>query len=165
VKNILKRNMRVLLNFWPPLLGAGIRVTRLDSDWRAVDVEMKLRRWNRNYVGTHYGGSLYSMTDPFYMVMFIQNLGRGYVVWDKSASIRFRRPGRGTVRAEFRLSEEQIEEVRRLLDKEEKIEREFGVDVKDAEGQVVAEVKKLLHFRRGTETSPAEQSSTWFSGH
>jgi Domain of unknown function (DUF4442) len=165
VKNILKRNMRVLLNFWPPLLGAGIRVTRLDSDWRAVDVEMKLRRWNRNYVGTHYGGSLYSMTDPFYMVMFIQNLGRGYVVWDKSASIRFRRPGRGTVRAEFRLSEEQIEEVRRLLDKEEKIEREFGVDVKDAEGQVVAEVKKLLHFRRRTETTPAEQSSTWFSGH
>jgi Domain of unknown function (DUF4442) len=153
MKRILKRNIRVLLNIWPPLLGAGIRVTRLDADWRAVDVEMKLRRWNRNYVGTHYGGSLYSMTDPFYMVMFIENLGRGYVVWDKSASIRFRRPGRGTVRAEFRLSEEQIGDVRRALEKEEKIEREFGVDVKDAEGQVVAEVKKLLHFRRGTETA------------
>lgn len=155
--------MRVLLNFWPPLLGAGIRVTRLDSDWRAVDVEMKLRRWNRNYVGTHYGGSLYSMTDPFYMVMFIENLGRGYVVWDKSASIRFRRPGRGTVRAEFRLSGEQIEEIRRVLEKEERIEREFGVDVKDADGQVVAEVKKLLHFRRRTETRATEQASTWFS--
>lgn len=160
---ILKSNMRVLLNFWPPLLGAGIRVTRLDSDWRAVDVEMKLRRWNRNYVGTHYGGSLYSMTDPFYMVMFIENLGRGYVVWDKSASIRFRRPGRGTVRAEFRLSGEQIEEIRRVLEKEERIEREFGVDVKDADGQVVAEVKKLLHFRRRTETRATEQASTWFS--
>lgn len=153
MKRILKRNIRVLLNIWPPLLGAGIRVTRLDADWRAVDVEMKLRRWNRSYVGTHYGGSLYSMTDPFYMVMFIENLGRGYVVWDKSASIRFRRPGRGTVRAEFRLSGEQIEEVRRALEKEEKIEREFGVDVKDVRGQVVAEVKKLLHFRRQIETA------------
>jgi len=123
-------------------------VTRLDEDWRAVDVEMKLRRWNRNYVGTHYGGSLYSMTDPFYMVMLIENLGSGYVVWDKSASIRFRRPGRGTVRAEFRLSAEQIEEIRQALAKDDKVEREFGVEVKDTEGQVVAEVKKLLHFQR-----------------
>ena len=144
----LKRNIRRLINLWPPLLGAGIRVTRLDADWRAVDVEMKLRWWNRNYVGTHYGGSLYSMADPFYMVMLIENLGREYVVWDKSASIRFRKPGKGTVRAEFRLSEEQIGEIKEALGKEEKIEREFGVEVKDAEGAVIAEVKKLLHFRR-----------------
>jgi acyl-coenzyme A thioesterase PaaI-like protein len=151
VNRIFKKHLRRLINVWPPLLGAGIRVTRLDEDWRAVDVEMKLRRWNRNYVGTHYGGSLYSMTDPFYMVMLIENLGSGYVVWDKSASIRFRRPGRGTVRAEFRLSTEQIEEIRQALAKETKVEREFGVEVKDTEGQVVAEVKKLLHFQRREE--------------
>jgi len=151
VNRIFKKHLRRLINVWPPLLGAGIRVTRLDEDWRAVDVEMKLRRWNRNYVGTHYGGSLYSMTDPFYMVMLIENLGSGYVVWDKSASIRFRRPGRGTVRAEFRLSAEQIEEIRQALAKDEKVEREFGVEVKDTEGQVVAEVKKLLHFQRREE--------------
>ena len=148
MNRIFKKHLRRLINVWPPLLGAGIRVTRLDEDWRAVDVEMKLRRWNRNYVGTHYGGSLYSMTDPFYMVMLIENLGSGYVVWDKSASIRFRRPGRGTVRAEFRLSAEQIEEIRQALAKDDKVEREFGVEVKDTEGQVVAEVKKLLHFQR-----------------
>ena len=151
MNRIFKKHLRRLINVWPPLLGAGIRVTRLDEDWRAVDVEMKLRRWNRNYVGTHYGGSLYSMTDPFYMVMLIENLGSGYVVWDKSASIRFRRPGRGTVRAEFRLSAEQIEEIRQALAKDEKVEREFGVEVKDTEGQVVAEVKKLLHFQRREE--------------
>ena len=151
MNRIFKKHLRRLINVWPPLLGAGIRVTRLDEDWRAVDVEMKLRRWNRNYVGTHYGGSLYSMTDPFYMVMLIENLGSGYVVWDKSASIRFRRPGRGTVRAEFRLSTEQIEEIRQALAKETKVEREFGVEVKDTEGQVVAEVKKLLHFQRREE--------------
>jgi hypothetical protein len=148
VNKIFKKNLRALINLWPPLLGAGIRVTRLDADWRAVDVEMKLTRWNRNYVGTHYGGSLYSMTDPFYMVMLIEILGRDYVVWDKSASIRFRKPGKGTVRAEFRLSETQIEEIKEALKKEEKIEREFGIEVKDAEGAVIAEVKKVLHFRR-----------------
>src|SRR5208282_1913536 len=103
---LLKRYMRTLISLWPPLLGAGIRLTRLDPDWRAVDVEIKLRRWNRNYVGTHYGGSLYSMADPFYMVMLIENLGREYIVWDKSASIRFRKPGRGTVSVSFRLTDD-----------------------------------------------------------
>jgi len=118
---------------------------------------MKLRRWNQNYVGTHYGGSLYSMTDPFYMVMLIGNLGREYVVWDKSASIRFRRPGRGTVRAEFRLAEGEIEEIRKALEKEEKIEREYAVEVKDESGAAVAEVKKLLHFRRKSGESEAKK--------
>jgi hypothetical protein len=151
VNRIFKKHLRRLINLWPPLLGAGIRVTRLDADWRAVDVEMKLRGWNRNYVGTHYGGSLYSMADPFYMVMLIEILGREYVLWDKSATIRFRKPGRGTVRAEFRLTEEQIEEIKQALEKEEKIEREFGVEVKDEEGRVIAEVKKLLHFRKKPE--------------
>jgi hypothetical protein len=152
VNKLFKGNIRRAINWWPPLLGAGIRVTRWDADWRAVDVEMKLRGWNRNYVGTHYGGSLYSMTDPFYMVMLIENLGRAYVVWDKNASIRFRRPGRGTVRAEFRLSAEQIDEIRRALQSEEKIEREFAVEVKDESGAVIAEVKKLLHFRKKDES-------------
>lgn len=147
-QGFFKRHVRRLINWWPPLLGAGIRVTRLDADWRAVDVELKLRRWNRNYVGTHYGGSLYSMADPFYMVMLIENLGSGYVVWDKSANIRFRRPGKGTVRAEFRLTGEQIGEIKQALETEERIEREFLVDVKDESGAVVAEVRKLLHFRK-----------------
>jgi len=154
VNRIFKKHVRRLINWWPPFLGAGIRVTRLDVDWRAVDVEMKLRWWNRNYVGTQYGGSLYSMADPFYMVMLIENLGREYVVWDKSASIRFRKPGRGTVRAEFRLTEEHIEEIRWALEKEEKIEREFGVEVKDESGEVIAEVKKVVHFRRKAGSQP-----------
>ena len=81
------------INLWPPILGAGIRV-KWGPGNKAVDVEMKLRFWNRNYVGTHYGGSLYSMTDPFYMLMLMNNLGRDYIVWDKAASIRFRKPGK-----------------------------------------------------------------------
>ena len=140
--------MRMLLNLWPPFLGAGIRVKNLNPDWREIDVEMRLHRWNSNYVGTHYGGSLYSMTDPFFMVMLIENLGSDYIVWDKSASIRFRTPGRGTVCAKFRLSPEQVDEIRQALNNEEKIERGFNVEVKDESGRVVAEVQKVLHIRR-----------------
>jgi hypothetical protein len=151
VNEFFKRNTRRWISWWPPLLGAGIRVTRFDEDWRAVDVEIPLRWWNRNYVGTQYGGSLYSMTDPFYMVMLIENLGSGYVVWDKSATIRFRKPGRGKVRAEFRLSEEVIQEIRGAVEAEGKIEREFAVSVTDEAGEVVAEVTKLLHVRKKEE--------------
>jgi acyl-coenzyme A thioesterase PaaI-like protein len=150
VKKALKRHMRVFLNLWPPFLGAGIRIRRLAPDWKAIDVEMKLRRWNRNYVGTHYGGSLYSMADPFFMLMLIENLGKDYIVWDKSASIRFRKPGRGMVLAEFRVSDEQISEIKDALKSQEKIERVFRVEVKDESGIVIAEVEKLLHVRRKT---------------
>ncbi len=146
-KRLFRRNKKLLFNLWPPLLGASVRIKRIQADWKEVDVEMKLHWWNVNYVGTHYGGSLYSMTDPFYMVMFIEILGRDYIVWDKSASIRFRRPGRGTVYAAFRITDEQIAEIREALKKEEKIDREFGVEVKSSDGEVIAEVKKLLQFR------------------
>jgi len=133
------------INIWPPLLGAGIRVRWLSN--RAVDVEMKLRSWNRNYVGTHYGGSLYSMTDPFYMLMLMENLGRDYIVWDKAASIRFRKPGKGRVRAEFRLSDAQLNDIRDKLTTQEKYEPTFLVEVKDEAGEVVAEVQKVLHVQ------------------
>jgi hypothetical protein len=145
--------MQMRLNLWPPFLGAGIRVRRLTPDWKEVDVEMKLHWWNRNYVGTHYGGSLYSMADPFFMVMLIENLGKDYIVWDKAASIRFRKPGRGMVSACFRLSDEQVGEIRQALNSQEKIERVFTVEVKDQSGSVVAEVEKLLHIRRKKPTS------------
>jgi acyl-coenzyme A thioesterase PaaI-like protein len=142
----LQRLMLRSMNIWPPLLGAGIRVRWRSA--RAVEVEMKLRPWNRNYVGTHYGGSLYSMTDPFYMLMLMENLGRDYIVWDKAATIRFRKPGKGTVRAEFRLSDAQLDEIRDKLATQEKYEPTFLVEVKDEAGEVVAEVQKVLHIRR-----------------
>jgi hypothetical protein len=145
---LLKRNMRRLLNLWPPLLGAGIRVKRLQPDWKEIDVEMNLHFWNANFVGTHYGGSLYSMTDPFYMLMLIENLGRDYIVWDKSANIRFRKPGKGRVVARFRLSDEQIEGIRRDLQTQPKIEPTFLVEVTDESGEVIAEVQKVLHVRK-----------------
>jgi acyl-coenzyme A thioesterase PaaI-like protein len=133
------------IGWWPPLIGTGIRVTRLDKDLRAIDVEMRLTRWNKNYKGVHFGGSLFSMTDPFYMIMLVTNLGREYVVWDKAASIRYRKPGAGTVRAEFRLSEERLAEIRAALEVEGRHDARFVVEVKDAAGEVVAEVERVVY--------------------
>jgi uncharacterized protein DUF4442 len=140
--------LRRWVNLWPPLLGAGIRVKRIAPDMKAVDVEMKLRFWNANYVGAHFGGSLFVMTDPFYMLMLMANLGRDYVVWDKAATIRYKKPGRGTVRAEFRLSDSQIDDVREKLKTLPKYEPVFLVEVKDAAGVVIAEIDKMLHVRK-----------------
>jgi len=145
--------MRLRLNLYAPFLGAGIRIKRLAPGWKEVDVVMKLRWWNANYVGTHYGGSLYSMTDPFFMVMLIENLGKDYIVWDKSATIRFKKPGRGTVFAKFRLTDQQIHEIKQALTTEKKIERVFTVEVKDKSGTVIAEVEKLLHIRKKDQNS------------
>jgi hypothetical protein len=145
---IIKRHMRLWLNLYPPFLGAGIRITRLDRDWKAIDVELRASFWNRNYVGTHYGGSLYSMTDPFYMLMLIENLGRDYIVWDKAASIKFRRATKEKVTAEFRLTDQQLDLVRQTLQQQEKYERTFRVEVRDPAGTVVAEVEKLLYIRK-----------------
>ena len=144
--------MRMFMNVWPPFLGAGIRVTRLQHDWKEIDVQMKLRRWNSNYVGTHYGGSLFSMADPFYMLMLIENLGREYIVWDKSASIRFRKPGKGTVPANFRLTDQQLEEIRQALATADKFEKVFAIEITDESGATVAEVEKLIHIRKKSNT-------------
>jgi len=135
------------VNIWPPLAAAGIHV-RWSTDMKSADLEMKLHPWNRNFVGTHYGGSLYSMTDPFYMLMLISNLGNEYVVWDKAAHIRFRKPGKGKVRAEFRLTDAQLEDIREQLETLPKYEPTFVVEVEDESGDVVAEVQKVLHIRK-----------------
>jgi hypothetical protein len=143
-----KRHILKFMNLWPPYLGAGVRVKRIDDDLRAIDVEMKLRFWNSNYVGSHFGGSLFSMVDPFYMLMLIENLGPEYVVWDKSATIRFRKPAKGKVRAEFRLSDAQLDDIRQKVQGQPKYEPVFMVEIKDESGTVVAEVEKLLHVRK-----------------
>ena len=135
-----------MLSLWPPYAGAGIRV-RPSPDLRTFESRMKLRWWNRNYVNTHYGGSLYSMCDPFFMLILVQALGRGYVVWDKAATIRFRRPGKGTVRAAFHIPQERVDEIRAAADRGEKVEPVFTAEVLDEQGEVVAEVEKLLYVR------------------
>ncbi len=137
-----------LLRIYPPFLGAGVRVVRVEPDLSRVQVEMPLTLWNRNYVGTQFGGSLYSMCDPFFMLMLIARLGPAYVVWDKSASVEFVRPGRGTVTATFELPDARVEDIRRDADREEKVLPRFEVTVVDRDGQPVARVEKVLYVRR-----------------
>lgn len=118
------------------------------EDFLTIDVELRMKFFNRNYVGTHYGGSLYSMCDPWFMVMLMENLGPDYIVWDKAATIRFKKPGKGVVKASFHIPRERVEEIRSQADSQSKVEPQFQAVVTDAEGNVVAEVDKLLYVRK-----------------
>ena len=145
--SLKQRIMLRCVNLWPPFAATGIHVN-WGPDMKSAEVTMKLRPWNRNFVGTHYGGSLYSMCDPFYMLLLIKNLGPEYIVWDKAAGVRFRKPGKGTVRAEFRLTDAQLDDIREELKTLPKYEPIYTVEVKDGSGDVVAEVQKTLHIRK-----------------
>ncbi|HXN15588.1 MAG TPA: DUF4442 domain-containing protein [Usitatibacter sp.] len=140
--------MRILFNLWPPFRAAGIRVREIAPDFRAATVELRMRLFNRNYVGTHFGGSLFAMADPFFMIMMMKNLGPGYLVWDKAGSVRFLKPARGTVTARFKLTEAMVEEARARTASGEKHEPTFRVAIVDAAGVTVAEVEKTLYIRR-----------------
>ena len=139
---------QALVNLYPPYLGAGVRLTHVADDFHAVEVRMGLHLWNRNYVGTHFGGSLFAMADPFFIIMLIELVGPSYVVWDKTGSIRFRKPGRGTVRARFEIPPERVREIRAAADAGGKVEPTFVVEIRDQQDEVVAEVEKLLSVRR-----------------
>ncbi len=136
------------MNLYPPYLGAGVRVTHVADDFRTIEVRMRLHFWNRNYVGTHFGGSLFAMADPFFMIMLMELLGSGYSVWDKAGTIRFRRPGRSVVRARFSIPHEEVEEIRRAADAGAKVEPTFTVAILDEHGEVIAEVDKRLSVRK-----------------
>lgn len=140
--------LRHVLNLWPPFLFSGVHVSRLDADYRHARVELRMQPWNRNYVRTHFGGSLFSMTDPFWMLLVMQSLGRDYIVWDKAGAIEFVKPGRGTVRASFDLEEDVLDELRQATADGDKVLRWFNTDVIDASGDVVARVRKQLYVRR-----------------
>jgi acyl-coenzyme A thioesterase PaaI-like protein len=142
------RGMRWLFNIWPPFRGAGIRVREIAPDFRSITVELRMRLLNRNYVGTHFGGSLFAMTDPFFMIMMMKNLGPGYIVWDKAGTVRFRKPARGTVTARFHMPPERIEEARERTSGGGKHEPQFRVEILDRDGVVVADVEKTLSIRR-----------------
>jgi len=141
------RMLRWLLNFSPPYLGAGIRIQHISPDMRSVKVCMKLTRWNRNYVGTQFGGSLYSMVDPFYMLLLIEQLGREYIVWDKAASIDFISPGKGPVYAEFHVDDALLDEIRQHTASGKKYLPRLQVDIRDGAGELVARVDKTLYVR------------------
>lgn len=139
---------KLLINHYAPYWGAGIAIDKIELDNYAIRVKMPLTRSNRNIVGTHFGGSLYSMVDPFYMLILMHHLGNKYIVWDKSASISFLSPGRSTVYADIRLSAEEISEIKQLTENYAPIYRTYTLNIVDEMGNRIAEVEKVLYIRR-----------------
>lgn len=145
--NLSVNTQRRIMNLYFPFLGAGIKCTRVTEDYSELDVQMKLTWYNRNYVGTQFGGSLYAMTDPYYMFMLINILGPGYIVWDKAAQIDFKKPGKGTVYAYFRLDKSQIAEIKKQADENPKYVFDIPVSIVNSNKEIVAEVVKTLYVK------------------
>ncbi|HEY0233259.1 MAG TPA: DUF4442 domain-containing protein [Dokdonella sp.] len=142
------RALRRALNLYPPLLFAGIRVLEIADDWRGARVVLRRRWYNRNYVGTHFGGSLFAMTDPFWMILTLRCLGSGYTVWDKAGEIEFVAPGRADVYAEFHVDDAMLDDLRAATAGGDKALRWCTTEVRTAAGDVVARVRKQLYVRR-----------------
>lgn len=144
----VQRHLYRIINFYPPYLGAGIRFLRRESAAHTLKVELNLRSWNRNLFGTQFGGSLYSMCDPWFVFLLVRHLGPDYVVWDKAATVEFLRPGRGRVTASFHVPPETVEMIRAAADRDGRTEPILTVDVVADDGEVVARVTKTLWVRR-----------------
>jgi len=135
------------INWYAPFLGMGIRVRDYDDDFTRFEVELRQRWFNRNLFGTHFGGALYTMADPFYVFILTMNLGKGYIVWDKSAAIDFLKPAKGTITVVFEVSEAELENIRNDIKERGKNTYHFTADLVDEEGVVVARVDKELYVR------------------
>jgi acyl-coenzyme A thioesterase PaaI-like protein len=153
-ESLQSRLTRWGFNRFPAFRGTGGRITYLAGDWREVRLRIPLARRTRNYVGTIYGGSIYGAVDPIYMVMLIRLLGPEYIVWDKSASIQFKRPGRSTLYARFSVPEEETQEIREALQSARSVDRTYTIDLVDSEGDVHATIEKVIYIRR--KDHPAE---------
>jgi len=136
------------MNIWPPLFFAGIRITALSSDFKTARVQLTLRPWNKNAVGSHFGGSLFAMTDPFYMLMILAQLGNDYLVWDKAADIDFIKPGKGKVIADFSINQQLIDDIIAKTANGDKYLPQIPVYIKDEEGGIVATLNRTLYIRR-----------------
>lgn len=148
-ETLRSRLTRLGFNLFPAYRGTGARITYLAPDWSELRVRLPLSWRTRNYVGTIFGGSMYGAVDPVYMIMLIKRLGPGYIVWDREATIRFRRPGRSTLHARFVLSDDDVAAVRAAVpDPGDRTDRRWTVELVDGEGEVHAVVEKVIHIRK-----------------
>lgn len=150
-ESLRTRMWRWGFNLYPCYFGTGARITYIANNWREIRLKVPLTPRTRNYVGTIFGGSMYGAIDPIYMIMLIRSLGKEYVVWDKAATIRFRKPGRSTLFAHFTLDEAELHEIRQTLQTEESLDRVYTVSLVDAEGSIHATIEKTIYIRRGSQ--------------
>jgi acyl-coenzyme A thioesterase PaaI-like protein len=150
MKQILRKAwlMKYLLNIWPPFLFTGIRVIKLSADFKEAKIQLTQRPWNTNAVGVHFGGSLYAMTDPFYMLMILAQVGKDYIVWDKSADIEYIKPGKGKVFADFVVSDGLIDEILRQTQHGDKYLPQLPVSIVNEQGELVAKLNRTMYIRK-----------------
>jgi acyl-coenzyme A thioesterase PaaI-like protein len=150
------RLARWRLNWFPAYRATGARIEYIAADWREVRIRLPLTWRTRNYVGTIFGGSMSAALDPIYMVMLITLLGPAYEVWDKSATMRFLRPGRSTLRATFRIQAHELDAIRTAVAVDGRHDQAFTVLLMDMSGNVAASCEKLLSIRaRQSRAAPA----------
>lgn len=140
--------MRKLLNFWPPFFFSGIRVAVLADDYRYARVELKNRRWTKNINSSQFGGSMFAMTDPIYPLLLMGALGKEYIVWDKQADIDYIKPGLGKLTAEFLLTDDAVEDIKKHTADGDKYFPQFLVHIKDADNNIVCEVNRTVYIRK-----------------
>ncbi|CAG5078262.1 DUF4442 domain-containing protein [Parvicella tangerina] len=141
-----------LINYWPPFVGAGIKIKEVNQERTRFLISLRLTSRNRNLFGTQYGGSLYSMTDPFYAFILIMNMGNEYIVWDKSANIEFVKPGKGKVFVEIKISPERINTIKEEINEIGKSTYTFDTQILDEHQNVIANVSKEVYIRKKTYT-------------
>ncbi len=146
-ESLRSRIYRWGFNLFPAYCATGARITFISRDFREVRIRLPLSWQTRNYVGTIFGGSMYAAIDPVYMLMLIKNLGPGFVVWDKSACIQFKKPGRTTLFARFVLEEGELDAIRSSLTHSHSVDRTYQVELTDKKGVVHASVEKVVYIR------------------
>jgi len=141
------RLKRTIFNFFPAFWSTGAKVTYLAADYKEVHLKLPLSWRTRNYVGTIFGGSMFASTDVLYFLLVLKNIGDDYIVWDKASSVRFRKPGKGTLYAKAIISDEEIEMIKKELQNTDKIDRIFHLDLIDEAGDVCASIEKTIHIQ------------------
>ncbi len=147
-ENLTTKIDRWKFNIFPAYRGGGGRITYISDDYHEIQVKLPLNWRTKNYVGTIYGGSIYSAVDPILMVMLIKILGKEYLVWDKSASIRFKRPGQETLFAKFLIMTDEVEEIKAQLETQKSIDQIYTIELKDKNEKVHAIIEKVLYLAK-----------------
>lgn len=145
------RLLKLGLNIYGPYVGAGVKITHIDKEWREIHVLMKLRWYNRNIMGTHFGGSLYSMIDPHLMILAMNRLGKEYIVWDRAADVKYLKPATGTVSTEISLNDEQLQDIIDNTADGSSYRPTFEIAIRDSSGKTVTKVNKVLYIKRKIE--------------
>jgi len=155
---ITPRRLAIGMSLWAPNFFSGIRVRRFSEDWTHATVELHVNRFTRNYVGTAFGGSMSAMTDPYYFMLVMHQLGRDYVVWDTRGEIELIKPGRGVLTAEFHVSPERVTEIRERAHGGAKVLEWFETVITDRGGDTVAKVRREVYIREKKRVTAARDA-------